>query len=124
MSAVTLKSRPGIPYCTASYSELHATMSRHGPVRIALSVPDCKPPCRSSGGHPRRARRRPPPGGQNGPGSADIQFIDTGLLASLAAISPEALMQDRGRFGAVLGTFVFGELLKHAAASVSSLWGQ
>lgn len=46
-----------------------------------------------------------------------IQFIDTGLLASLAAISPEALMQDRGRFGAVLETFVFGELLKHAAAS-------
>lgn len=56
--------------------------------------------------------------------TADIQFIDTGLLASLAAISPEALVQDRGRFGAVLETFVFGELLKHAAASVSSLWGQ
>lgn len=46
-----------------------------------------------------------------------IQFIDTGLLASLAAISPEALMLDRGRFGAVLEAFVFSELLKHAAAS-------
>ncbi len=46
-----------------------------------------------------------------------IQFIDTGLLASLAAISPEALMLDRGRFGAVLEAFVFGEILKHAAAS-------
>ena len=46
-----------------------------------------------------------------------MQFIDAGLLATLAAVSPEALMRDRGRFGALLETFVFGELLKHAAAS-------
>ena len=46
-----------------------------------------------------------------------MQFIDAGLLAALAAISPEALMQDRSRFGAILESFVFGELLKHATSA-------
>lgn len=46
-----------------------------------------------------------------------MQFIDAGLLAALAAISPEALMRDRSRFGAILESFVFGELLKHATSA-------
>jgi len=42
-----------------------------------------------------------------------LQFIDSGLLAVLLDLSAEALQQDRSRFGNVLETFVFGELLKH-----------
>lgn len=46
-----------------------------------------------------------------------MQFIDAGLLATLAAPSPDAIKQDRSRFGAILETFVFGELLKHAVTA-------
>lgn len=46
-----------------------------------------------------------------------MQFIDSGLLATLAASSPDAIKQDRSRFGAILETFVFAELLKHATTT-------
>ena len=42
-----------------------------------------------------------------------LQFIDSGLLASVIDLSPEEVHRDRTRFGHVLETFVFGELLKH-----------
>lgn len=41
------------------------------------------------------------------------EFIDSGLLATLMDISPENVGKYRDRFGAVLETFVYGELLKH-----------
>lgn len=55
-----------------------------------------------------------------------MQFIDSGLLATLAASSPDAIKQDRSRF-CVLETFVFAELLKHATTTdgeygKSTLW--
>ena len=46
-----------------------------------------------------------------------LQFIDSGLLAALLNLSIEETHDDRTRFGHVLETFVFGELLKHAATS-------
>ncbi len=41
-----------------------------------------------------------------------LQFIDSGLLASLLDLTPKSVEQDRTRFGNVLETFVFAELLK------------
>ncbi|WP_276808928.1 ATP-binding protein [Castellaniella defragrans] len=46
-----------------------------------------------------------------------LQFIDSGLLAALLDLNEEGIRQDRTRFGHVLESFVFGELLKHAGAS-------
>ena len=46
-----------------------------------------------------------------------LQFIDSGLLAALLDLSSEEIQQDRMRFGHVLETFVFGELLKHATTA-------
>ena len=46
-----------------------------------------------------------------------LQFIDSGLQAILAGVGPGEVAHDRVRFGPVLETFVFGELLKHAAAA-------
>lgn len=43
-----------------------------------------------------------------------LHFIDSGLLAALQGLTVERLMQDRTRFGALLETFVFAELLKQA----------
>lgn len=45
-----------------------------------------------------------------------LQFIDSGLLSTLADLSPAMFKQDRSRFGNALETFVYGELLKHATA--------
>ncbi len=42
-----------------------------------------------------------------------LQFIDSGLLATLLDMSTHEVQQDRTRFGNVLETFVYGELLKH-----------
>jgi predicted AAA+ superfamily ATPase len=42
-----------------------------------------------------------------------LQFIDSGLLATLLDLSTQEVQQDRTRFGNVLETFVYGELLKH-----------
>lgn len=46
-----------------------------------------------------------------------LQFIDSGLLSTLADLSPAMFKQDRSRFGNVLETFVYGELLKHATVA-------
>lgn len=46
-----------------------------------------------------------------------LQFIDTGLLASLLELTVGEVAQDRTRFGNVLETFVFGELLKHTTTA-------
>lgn len=46
-----------------------------------------------------------------------LQFIDSGLLATLLDLSFDEVQQDRTRFGNVLETFVFGELLKHTTTA-------
>jgi predicted AAA+ superfamily ATPase len=46
-----------------------------------------------------------------------LQFIDSGLLAALLNLSIEEISENRTRFGHVLETFVFGELLKHTTTS-------
>jgi hypothetical protein len=46
-----------------------------------------------------------------------IQFIDSGLLSSLVDFTPALARQDRQRFGKLLETFVYGELLKQAATA-------
>ena len=51
--------------------------------------------------------------------SPKLQFIDSGLLASLLNLTPEAIRRDRSRFGNLLETFVFGEILKHATTAES-----
>jgi hypothetical protein len=44
-----------------------------------------------------------------------LQFIDAGLLSALLDLGEDEVRDDRPRFGSVLETFVFAELLKHAA---------
>lgn len=46
-----------------------------------------------------------------------IQFMDSGLLATLIDLTRESAREDRDRFGPVLETFVYGELLKHASTA-------
>jgi len=46
-----------------------------------------------------------------------LQFIDSGLLAALLDLSNEEVQHNRTRFGNVLETFVFGELLKHTTTA-------
>ncbi len=45
-----------------------------------------------------------------------MHFLDSGLLASLRDLSLDRLRDDRGQFGALLETFVFGEILKLASS--------
>ena len=42
-----------------------------------------------------------------------LQFLDSGLLSTLCNLTAKEVQQDRSRFGNVLETFVYGELLKH-----------
>lgn len=42
-----------------------------------------------------------------------LQFIDSGLLSTELNLTAEEIQKDRTRFGFVLESFVFGELLKH-----------
>ncbi|MEY4719876.1 MAG: hypothetical protein RL563_2494 [Pseudomonadota bacterium] len=42
-----------------------------------------------------------------------LQFIDSGLLATLIDLNVTEIQRDRSRFGNVLETFVYSELLKH-----------
>ena len=49
--------------------------------------------------------------------SAKLQFIDSGLLATLLDLSGDEVQKDRTRFGSVLETFVFSELLKHSTTA-------
>jgi uncharacterized protein len=46
-----------------------------------------------------------------------LQFIDSGLLATLIDLTPETASQNRSRFGNLLETFVYAELLKHTTTS-------
>ena len=50
--------------------------------------------------------------------TAKLQFLDAGLLASLLDLTAQEVAQDRTRFGNVLETFVFGELLKHSTTAL------
>lgn len=47
--------------------------------------------------------------------SPKLHFLDSGLLASWGHVSSELLSRDRTRFGPLLETFVFGEILKLAS---------
>lgn len=49
--------------------------------------------------------------------TSKLQFVDSGLLAALLDLSAEEVREDRTRFGKVLETFVFGELLKHTTTA-------
>ena len=49
--------------------------------------------------------------------TAKLQFLDAGLLSSLLDLSAQEVAQDRTRFGNVLETFVFAELLKHSTTA-------
>jgi hypothetical protein len=42
-----------------------------------------------------------------------LHFIDSGLLATLLELDQEEIQHDRTRFGNLLETFVYAELLKH-----------
>lgn len=46
-----------------------------------------------------------------------LQFVDAGLLAALIGLTPDEVAKDKTRFGNVLETFVFSELLKHSATA-------
>lgn len=46
-----------------------------------------------------------------------VQFLDSGLLATLVDLTSATAEQDRTRFGNVLETFVYGELLKQATTA-------
>lgn len=46
-----------------------------------------------------------------------LQFIDSGLLCTLIGLSRDEIHKDRTRFGNVLETFVFSELLKHTTTA-------
>ena len=46
-----------------------------------------------------------------------LHFLDSGLLAALRGLTPERVADDRAKFGAVLETFVFAEVLKLAGWS-------
>ena len=46
-----------------------------------------------------------------------LQFVDAGLLASLVELSTAEVLQDRSRFGNVLETFVYAELLKQTTTA-------
>ena len=46
-----------------------------------------------------------------------LQFIDSGLLATLLDLTAQEVENGRTRFGYVLETFVFAELLKHATTA-------
>jgi uncharacterized protein len=46
-----------------------------------------------------------------------LQFIDSGLLAALLDLGVEQGQRDRARFGNVLETFVYAELLKHSTTA-------
>lgn len=46
-----------------------------------------------------------------------VQFVDSGLLSTLMNLTVETVRQDHSRFGLVLESFVFAELLKHASTA-------
>ena len=46
-----------------------------------------------------------------------LQFIDSGLLATLRDLDNAEIQRDRSRLGSILKTFTYGELLKHATTA-------
>lgn len=46
-----------------------------------------------------------------------LQFIDSGLLATLVDLGATEVRQDRSRYGNMLEAFIYGELLKHASTA-------
>jgi predicted AAA+ superfamily ATPase len=46
-----------------------------------------------------------------------LQFIDAGLLATLLDLTADETQKDKTRFGHVLETFVYSELLKHTSTA-------
>ncbi len=46
-----------------------------------------------------------------------LQFIDAGLLGTLLDLGTAVVQQDRSRFGNILETFAYGELLKHTTTA-------
>jgi hypothetical protein len=46
-----------------------------------------------------------------------LQFLDSGLLATLLDLGATEVRQDRNRFGNVLEAFAYGELLKHTTTA-------
>jgi uncharacterized protein len=46
-----------------------------------------------------------------------LQFLDAGLLASIIGLAENEVARDRSRFGPVLETFVYAELLKHSSTA-------
>jgi len=46
-----------------------------------------------------------------------VHFVDSGLLSALADVTVAVCAADRSRFGNVLETFVYGELLKHTTTA-------
>lgn len=46
-----------------------------------------------------------------------LQFVDAGLLATLAELSFAEVQHNRARFGHVLETFAYSELLKHITSN-------
>ncbi|MCX7178566.1 MAG: ATP-binding protein [Proteobacteria bacterium] len=46
-----------------------------------------------------------------------LQFLDSGLLATLMDLGAAEVWQDRNRFGNVLEAFAYGELLKHTTTT-------
>ena len=49
--------------------------------------------------------------------TSKLQFLDSGLLAALLDLGVVEVQQDRTRFGHVLETFIFAELLKHTTTA-------
>jgi len=48
-----------------------------------------------------------------------VQFIDSGLLSTLADVTPTLALKDRSCFGKALESFVYGELRKHMTTAES-----
>jgi predicted AAA+ superfamily ATPase len=46
-----------------------------------------------------------------------LQFIDSGLLSTLIGLNKQEILIDRSRFGNVLESFVYSEILKHITTS-------
>ena len=46
-----------------------------------------------------------------------LQFIDSGLLAMLMNVTVKDAQMDKSRYGHVLESFMFGELLKHTTTA-------
>lgn len=49
--------------------------------------------------------------------SQKMQFIDSGLLSTLQDLTVDEIKRDKTRFGSVLETFVYAELMKHATTA-------